>query len=500
MRRVFRCLFVAALALPGLQPPVSALADERIAMPFECAIIDGRIVLQPSRATDYAIQGVRRERKVSTCQHDGTNGCRTVTAHRFDVACEGGTAAWIDIAAKIQNADINRVWIEDGQLNLMVPRPDAVEAIRECHRWEAQAAVSGREVVVEGKCLPWARKASFDRLALPAGYAPVDELGAQLIEAVSSAPQFAPVYAALLSPVAMTTQARTRETTVAVIDPEAMRTTGTRMQAWDTVLQPEYGQDDWVTVVHSGSADDATDDVILNVAQRSELAAPDAAVAGAVQAADGTERGWHVLWLLAFAVFGAAAIVALLMKCVPVMRSRSAGAARTRLRWRNVSIANASTTISALLEQTSEAVAQLNGAGPLREVLMGELQAVRERSAHIERAAGKGEVSSEKAGIQCRALVKDLERIRRIGDSAAVSLKIAGSANPMLPQTASEAYDVLGVNAHVSAGVLKKIVDALRTSWHPDHARDDADREVREQRIRQINIAWDLINGERKAA
>ena len=48
---------------------------------------------------------------------------------------------------------------------------------------------------------------------------------------------------------------------------------------------------------------------------------------------------------------------------------------------------------------------------------------------------------------------------------------------------------VLGVNAEVSAGVLKKIVDALRMSWHPDHARSEDDRRLREERIRQINIA-----------
>jgi hypothetical protein len=48
--------------------------------------------------------------------------------------------------------------------------------------------------------------------------------------------------------------------------------------------------------------------------------------------------------------------------------------------------------------------------------------------------------------------------------------------------------------------VLKKIVDALRMSWHPDHARDAADRVLREDRIRQINIAWDLINTKREAA
>jgi hypothetical protein len=37
-------------------------------------------------------------------------------------------------------------------------------------------------------------------------------------------------------------------------------------------------------------------------------------------------------------------------------------------------------------------------------------------------------------------------------------------------------------------------------SWHPDHARDEADRCLREDRIRQINIACDLISQNRELA
>ena len=95
--------------------------------------------------------------------------------------------------------------------------------------------------------------------------------------------------------------------------------------------------------------------------------------------------------------------------------------------------------------------------------------------------------------------MRELERIRRIADSAAASLSGARPAGSV-PRTTSEAYDVLGVNPDVSEGVLKKIVDALRMSWHPDHARSDEDRRVREDRIRQINIAWELINATREAA
>jgi DnaJ-class molecular chaperone len=103
-----------------------------------------------------------------------------------------------------------------------------------------------------------------------------------------------------------------------------------------------------------------------------------------------------------------------------------------------------------------------------------------------------------KSAPQFRNFVRELERIRRIADSAVASLS-GGRGTPVLPGTTSEAYEVLGVNAEVSDGVLKKVVDGLRMTWHPDHARDEADRRLREARMQQINIAWEMISATREA-
>jgi hypothetical protein len=37
-------------------------------------------------------------------------------------------------------------------------------------------------------------------------------------------------------------------------------------------------------------------------------------------------------------------------------------------------------------------------------------------------------------------------------------------------------------------------------SWHPDHAKDDGDRQLREHRLKQINAAWEILNGSRQEA
>lgn len=55
----------------------------------------------------------------------------------------------------------------------------------------------------------------------------------------------------------------------------------------------------------------------------------------------------------------------------------------------------------------------------------------------------------------------------------------------------------MGVSRDATEAAMKKIVDGLRLSWHPDLAKDEADRQLREYRLKQINAAWDLIQGKR---
>ena len=98
-------------------------------------------------------------------------------------------------------------------------------------------------------------------------------------------------------------------------------------------------------------------------------------------------------------------------------------------------------------------------------------------------------------------MLADLDRIGRIIDG------VAGAAKPAvlrhattMPATAHEAFDLLGVTPDASPVAVKKIVDGLRLSWHPDHAKSDSDRHAREARMRQINVAWDLIQERQQAA
>jgi hypothetical protein len=71
-----------------------------------------------------------------------------------------------------------------------------------------------------------------------------------------------------------------------------------------------------------------------------------------------------------------------------------------------------------------------------------------------------------------------------------------------VPSTRADALQVLGmgVTPDASLAAIKKIVDGLRQTWHPDLARDPSERGIREQRLKQINVAWEILSNRRPQA
>lgn len=469
VRRVYQIPLLLSLAIA---PLAQAAARERVAMPFDCGVERGRVWVAPAAERSYPIIGERDEQIITTCRPPQSGACRTIMVHRFAISCGGSTVSWMRVAGAIRHAAATRAWIEDGRLNLVLAARGAPDARAECFEPHSRGASLERRVVLARDCLPWRRRAELEHVVLPAGFAPVGELGARL----------------LIGPAADETDIAGNEAQAAVshleggqitlvkADPNAVLAPSAAARSFDAALAPTLAADDWITVVR------AEDHHTPSTTVRTAAVAP-----------------WA--WLLGALSIASAALLA-------HARYAPLGALRSLVLGRQINpdlaaidrnIANAAAAVGALLQQTETATAQLKSAGALREVLQSELGLVRQRLSSLETLVAKGEVAVEKSAPQFRGLVRELGRIRRIVDSAAASLSGA-RISTALPRTTSEAYEVLGVNAEVSAGILKKIVDALRMSWHPDHARDDADRLLREDRIRQINIAWELINGKREAA
>ncbi|MEQ1719232.1 MAG: molecular chaperone DnaJ [Hyphomicrobium sp.] len=164
---------------------------------------------------------------------------------------------------------------------------------------------------------------------------------------------------------------------------------------------------------------------------------------------------------------------------------------------------NALAIATARLAETELLLATLPRELLLREVLHAEVDQVRTRLGTVAREAGRR--PAEKSAAIVRGALRDLDRISRIAhgaleDGADESRGEGRRKTFRMPGTAQEAYQMLGINAEAAPAVAKKLVDALRMSWHPDFASDENDRQVREARMKQINAAWDLIKERRQAA
>jgi hypothetical protein len=138
---------------------------------------------------------------------------------------------------------------------------------------------------------------------------------------------------------------------------------------------------------------------------------------------------------------------------------------------------------------------------PLRRALLTEVERHRRRVTTL--AARADGTSPEWHALRRRfeTAATEAARLRKIVDDAAKSLdERAAVREPAEPIDRMSAYEMLGASPDVSERVLKKLVEALRACWHPDLARDETDRARREQRIKDINVAWDIISGKRQEA
>ena len=155
-------------------------------------------------------------------------------------------------------------------------------------------------------------------------------------------------------------------------------------------------------------------------------------------------------------------------------------------------------TSHTMLRQIENSVESLNGVAPLRRVLQKEMRHLEQFLTAVMTAQPAEVEEWRRMRNRLQRIVKELHRLKEIVDGAQRSLSGAGFSGREPPRDRHEAYELLGVNADVSPKTLKKLVDALRACWHPDLAKDDADRVVREERMKRINIAWDILAEKRQ--
>jgi hypothetical protein len=469
---------LAATAGVALADTVSAL--ERLVMPFSCGIEHGRLVVEPSSERTYLVLGRRTQQPFTACDGTGVARCRTLMLHRFDLACQGGRVPWVEVAAQLASRSRQRAWLDKGRLNIALAGYG--DALAACGGSSEQvlALVGPSHLLPPSRrgCTP--ERVDDKPLALPAGFAPTGELGARLVlaggaEAVQATPAKPVLPSAFGGPRPLAERVVVSET----LPP--LETAALARPADGAIVAAH-----WSTTVLRGEAESGGTGLVAALLTLSLL----------VSAA-----GW-LAWSRGLAT---GRLSQLPLPTLGMLRERIAAAALRMRAQRaasgvaDASVDNAAEAVEALLGQCEAAVGRLTVAGALQDVLRQELAALRTRLGAIRSTVSDGDDGGKRAGALFRAMIREIERIRRIADGAARSLGAATRDGAALPRTESEAYDVLGVNSNVPESVLKKVVDALRMCWHPDLAGDEPDRLAREDRIKQINVAWELIKGKRAA-
>jgi hypothetical protein len=350
----------------------------------------------------------------------------------------------------------------------------------------------------------------IEKLILPQGFAPVREVGARIVEGP------APSDYAAADVMSLGAGAYTSEP---LAKPMASGTAGPMAVASTTDTEP---------VLNGGWS------TSLSV-YRGEEPPPELIVANAdpIQPAVATVEQLRIPpWLPWFAAFGGLALAAAYFYRMqqfrlasPILGDFGAGAQRGVQRVQGLArdaagtvrqrlvpaeaavrepgdvvdpaLASALLQLKAMLARTEAAVSMLSSAAVLREVMQTDLAAARERLAEVETAVQRGTIPLMKLAAQLRQIAREVDRVQRITESAARSFSQHAAAI-RVPTTVAEAYAVIGVDAEDGDAVALRVIDGMRMSSRPDFATDENDRRDRLARLRQIDVASDLIARRRR--
>jgi hypothetical protein len=437
-------LLAVSAADASAQAPIADAGT--LVMPYRCAVEHGRVTLTPSAERTYRLLGPYREHAFTACAPGQPHRCRTWMIHRVDVQCVNGRVPWADIVAAANDRPPRRLRQENGRIFLSLGPA-----------WRAPNETGRRSIAAPG-------------IALPPGYAPVVGIAARLTARDLAAPTV--VEAPRVPAAGQNDFGRLQKASVPVPVP-AVRPPAPPEHAVAAGVDTDGEPADWVTTTER-----------IPVEEPATTVRP-------------------------LRVFALMALLAAAWLLVEMLRA-------WRLARRVPETTKTSEPASAAL--CSELIARaVNAHRGVREALSLIADPAVKKVLAADLAEIQATLMSDRLTEQVSAetwkpvrrtiegALADLARIaRRAEDAAAAGKPAAGAAaapaRDVAPASAAEAYEVLGINPNASRTIVKKIVDGLRQSWHPDHARDEADRRLREDRMKQINMAWDIIAARQQEA
>jgi hypothetical protein len=460
-------------------------AEELLVMPFACSVVGGEGVLTPSGQQGYRILGERTQLPFTACSPAAPGRCRRWTLQRFDIDCDGVRLPWVSLAAAAARQANARAWTANGQLHLQMPPRWTMADGDPCAgppgypggyppgyppdysgydgRWRADGLAR--------YCFNRRINAPPGVVEMPVGFAPTFGIGVFVASGppgaagspASTAPSsaHAPVGGAQQKTARAEVPRQPAPPQREVPEKEAVAKPPAKVEKTPPPTPRTERAPPVVPRLLNPSdpapqVTPAPPETSAEIPQQTPAPGPEQAkdppAPGPEQAKDApvqtgeppvrtAERGGHGTSLGAVltsrpaaAVVAAAGLAALVLAAFALMRQRE----QTRL------------NVAALRDASS-----LSLDGPPKQVPLAR-SAPNPTSPRAATAPG-------------------------FGDSIPVTLK--------------QALQVLGmgVRAEASETAIKKIVDGLRMSWHPDYADGPADRILRELRTKQINAAWDII-------
>jgi hypothetical protein len=494
-----------------------------LVMPYACSMVGGRPLLSRSPEQGHQIIGRREQRPFTACSPVNPGMCRTWTVHRFDIDCDGARVPWVSVVASFAEETVRRAWVKGGRLVLRMPPSWTLEPDDPC---------ASRSTFEDRFGFGRMRRYCADRRAMapppvvemPFGFAPM--LGIDGIFVQSSGPVGRPP----------------QPPAVAAWPPEPPARTGrsdvppnpARSETRQSIEQPEPRPEPPPSGSAAKEPPPKSTPPAKVAAQPPPATAPGPPASAAKKAAPAPDAS-------AIANAPGNPVVPKIINRPETATSEAReqhAASGPKIASTNPDASQPGTVVQPAIggvnsPQPSPAPPDIErGAQPVTVSLLSVVRnpttgviafaglaivllaafALARRREHRTGAPQPRDIASISLGgrrISGHLVPRSGDRPLRAGASRASPAPPAPPARPpqrqgtpawvdRMPQTKAEALQVLGMGVSPGAteAAIKRIVDGLRLSWHPDLAQNETDRQVREFRMKQINAAWDLLKAE----
>jgi hypothetical protein len=481
------------------------LADELIVMPYACSMVGGRPVLAPSREETHRVIGGRERQIFTACSAANPNLCRSWMVHRFDLDCAGTRVPWLTVVAAAAELLNKHAFIQDGRLHLRMGNwwdfaPDDPCAGRQGYDDRSHYGRLGRYCADRRALTP------PSAVVMPTGFAPMLGIAAQFITlppatsrtGVNSPPP--PLVAK--SPPSKTPRSAPPithiESAPVVVGPTKSESTssseptlspgGVAPKTAHAGSAPVLGAKEAPTKVEAPSSHEPARQpgIVPKIINRADESTRQGTLAD-MRAADSTD-------IAKIAANDAKSTQKFPESVTPAPKEYQDTGRDGLL------------AVSLLDTGAATTSAVVTFAGLTIILLAAFTWARRRERARLARMANReiAAVSLDDRYDRTDTSLALAAQFRRHVSATELPAQHGWRApqgwGDRLPTTRAEALEFLNVGPDAKEGAIKKIIDGLRQSWHPDHANGEPDRHLRETRLKQINVAWEIICGKRAEA